>query len=98
MLDLRDEGRPIDAPLLAMRLRQKHGLSEQDASLQVAMLLDGSYRLSNVGGYARRFSRLKKGAPYFAWFPKSNGWLPKGLTPGDMLKAQAGGRQSWHPN
>lgn len=57
MLELRDGGLPIDATLVSMKLREKFGLSEQDAALRVSLLMDGAYKVANVeqNGGARSF-------------------------------------------
>ena len=60
MLELREEGRPIDAVLLCERLREKLGLSEQEAGLQVSLLLDGGYKVANVESYARRIIEAER--------------------------------------
>jgi hypothetical protein len=54
MLELSGKGEDFDSPILAGKLREMLGISEQDAALRVAQLMDGAYRVSNVEIYARQ--------------------------------------------
>jgi hypothetical protein len=56
MLELRDQGQPIDGWLLCGKLREKYGLPEQQAVLRVSALMDGSCRIANVEGYANKIT------------------------------------------
>jgi hypothetical protein len=60
MLELRDGGLPIDATLVSMKLREKFGLSEQDAALRVSLLMDGAYKVANVEVYANRIIEAER--------------------------------------
>jgi hypothetical protein len=60
MLELRDQGQCIDAVLLSGKLREKLGLSQDEALLRVSLILDGAYKISNVEGYARKIIEAEK--------------------------------------
>lgn len=84
MLELREEGLPIDALLLSARLREKHALSEQDAGLFVSLLIDGRYRVSNVESYARRIIEAERRRSILQMLPEIERLVTEGKSLEDV--------------
>jgi hypothetical protein len=95
MLELREEGQPIDALLLCARLRERHGFSEQEAGLQVSLLMDGGYKVANVESYARRVIEAEKRRSILRMLPEVERLVVEGkmnpekskYSPGPMPKS-----------
>jgi hypothetical protein len=84
MLELCDRGEAIDAPTLASKLRESSRITEHEASLRVAQLMDGMFRVPNVESYAHQIIDKHKRRSILQVFPRAEKLVRDGASLEDI--------------